>query len=194
MLYLVIGVLLFSVAHAVPMFPAFRGRMVASMGDGAVKGLVALGVAAGFALIIWGYGAAREEGAAILWDPPVWTRHLATLLMLPALVMLAAAYTPPGRLKAMLKHPMLASVKLWAAAHLLANGTAADLVLFGGLLAWAVADRISLARRERAGLISRPATGPAANDLIAVGVGAGLWALLVFWAHAYLFGVSPLSV
>jgi len=155
---------------------------------------VALGVAAGFALIIWGYGAARDEGTAILWDPPVWTRHLATLLMLPALVMLAAAYTPPGRLKTMLKHPMLASVKLWAAAHLLANGTAADLVLFGGLLAWAVADRISLARRERAGLIARPAAGPAVNDLIAVAVGAALWALLTFWGHAYLFGVSPLMV
>lgn len=194
MLYLAMGVLLFAAAHAVPMFPAFRGRMVAAMGEGAVKGLVALGVAAGFALIIWGYGAARDEGTAILWDPPVWTRHLATLLMLPALVMLAAAYTPPGRLKAMLKHPMLASVKLWAAAHLAANGTAADLVLFGGLLAWAVADRISLARRERAGLIARPAAGPAVNDLIAVAVGAALWALLTFWGHAYLFGVSPLMV
>jgi len=193
MLLLSLGVVLFAAAHAVPMFPAFRTRLARAMGEGGVKGLVALGVGIGFALMIWGYGAAREEGGIILWDPPLWTRHLAVLLMLPALIMLAAAYTPPGRLKAALKHPMLASVKLWAVAHLVANGTLADLVLFGGLLAWAVADRISLARRERAGLVRRPAQGPAVNDLIPVAVGTAIWAALTFGGHAYLFGVSPLG-
>jgi uncharacterized membrane protein len=193
MLLLTIGVVLFAAAHAVPMFPAFRARLAGAIGDGGVKGVVALGVGIGFALMIWGYGTAREEAVVVLWDPPVWTRHLAVLLMLPAFIMLAAAYTPPGRLKAALKHPMLASVKLWALAHLLANGTLADLVLFGGLLAWAVADRISLARRERAGLVQRPVAGPVANDLIAVAVGTAIWAALTFGGHAYLFGVSPLG-
>jgi uncharacterized membrane protein len=193
MLLLTLGVVLFAAAHAVPMFPAFRARLAGAIGDGGVKGVVALGVGIGFALMIWGYGTAREEAVVVLWDPPVWTRHLAVLLMLPAFIMLAAAYTPPGRLKAALKHPMLASVKLWAFAHLLANGTLADLVLFGGLLAWAVADRISLARRERAGLVQRPVAGPAANDLIAVAVGTAIWAALTFGGHAYLFGVSPLG-
>jgi uncharacterized membrane protein len=188
-----LGVLLFAAAHAVPMFPAFRARLAGAIGDGGVKGLVALGVGVGFALVIWGYGVARDEGAVVLWDPPLWTRHFAVLLMLPAFIMLAAAYTPPGRLKAALKHPMLASVKLWAVAHLLANGTLPDLILFGGLLAWAVADRISLARRERAGLVSRPVAGPAANDLIAVAVGTAIWAALTFGGHAYLFGVAPLG-
>lgn len=194
MLFLVAGVVLFAASHSLPMFAALRARLIASIGEGPVKGLVTLGAAAGLALMIWGYGAARADGTALLWDPPLWTRHLAATAMLPALIMLAAAYTPAGRLKAMLKHPMLAGVKLWAVAHLAANGTAADLVLFGGLLAWAVADRISLARRERAGLVARPAAGPAVNDLVAVAVGTGLWALIAFWGHAYLFGVDPLAV
>ena len=46
-----------------------------------------------------------------------------------------------------MKHPMLAAVKFWAFAHLLSNGSLADVLLFGGFLAWAVLDRISLKRR-----------------------------------------------
>jgi uncharacterized membrane protein len=120
----------------------------------------------------------------------VWTRHLAALLTLPVFPLLLAAYLP-GRIKTAAKHPMLLAVKLWATAHLLANGNLADLLLFGGLLAWAVADRISLKRRT-----PRPVPGAppsAMNDAIAVIAGLAIYGLTAFWAHAWLFGVAPLG-
>jgi uncharacterized membrane protein len=195
MTLLIIGVVLFALAHVVPLNRGLRMRLTAALGEGPVKGLVALVAIAGVVAMVYGYGGARFEGETVpLWDPPVWTRHLATLLVLGAFVMVVSAYTPPGVIKPALKHPMLTGVKLWAAAHLLANGTLADVILFGGLLAWAVGARIAIARRERAAGTPRPARGPVLNDLIPVTIGTGLWALFVFWAHAWLFGVSPLGV
>lgn len=195
MTLLIIGVVLFALAHVVPLNRGLRARLTAAIGEGPVKGLVALVAIAGVVAMVYGYGGARFEGETVpLWDPPVWTRHLASLLVLAAFIMVAAAYTPPGMIKPVLRHPMLAGVKLWALAHLLANGTLADVILFGGLLAWAAGARIAIARRERAAGTPRPARGPVANDLIAVAVGGALWALFVFWAHEWLFGVSPLGV
>jgi len=194
MFILVLGIVLFIGAHAVPLTGSLRDALKARMGDGPVKALVALMALAGVVAMAWGYGEARFEGSAPLWDPPIWTRHLAGLLVLVAFILVAAAYTPAGIIKPALKHPMLAGVKLWAVAHLLANGTVADVVLFGGLLAWAAGARIALARRERALGTPRPMRGPVANDLVAVVAGAAVWALFVFWAHAWLFGVSPLGL
>ncbi|MCC6919179.1 MAG: NnrU family protein [Alphaproteobacteria bacterium] len=193
MVMLVAGLALFIAAHAVPLSPSLRAALTERLGDGPVKGLVALVALAGVAAMSWGYGEARFEGSPAIWDPPLWTRHLAGLLVLVAFVLVAAAYTPNGIIKPTLKHPMLAGVKLWAVAHLLANGTVADVVLFGGLLGWAAGARIALARRERSLGAPQPARGPVANDLIALAVGAALWAVFVFWAHEQLFGVSPLG-
>ena len=86
--------------------------------------------------------------------------------MLPVFVLLFAAYLP-GRIASATRHPMLLAIKLWAVAHLLANGTLADLLLFGGFLAWAVADRISVKRRPRTPP-PRTAGGGRFNDLIAI--------------------------
>jgi uncharacterized membrane protein len=110
--------------------------------------------------------------------------------MLPVFPLIFAAYLP-GRIKAVMKHPMLAAVKLWAFAHLLSNGTLADVLLFGGFLAWAVLDRISLKRRPA----QAPRTAPARpfNDLIAVVLGLAVYALFIGWAHRWLIGVSPLG-
>jgi uncharacterized membrane protein len=85
---------------------------------------------------------------------------------------------------------MLAAVKFWAFGHLLANGTLADVLLFGGFLAWAVVDRISLKRRTQT---IRTAPPGKFNDLIAVVLGLGLYVFFILWAHVRLFGVSPLG-
>jgi uncharacterized membrane protein len=109
--------------------------------------------------------------------------------MLPVFPLLLAAYLP-GRIKTAMKHPMLVAVKCWAFAHLLANGLLADVLLFGGFLAWAVIERISLKRRPQA---IRTAPAGRFNDLIAVVVGLALYAFFIGWAHVRLFGVSPLG-
>jgi uncharacterized membrane protein len=140
--------------------------------------------------IIWGYALARPE-AAFLYEPPVWMKHVTLTLMLFSFVFLAVSQAPAGRIKAWVRHPMLLAVKIWAVAHLLANGDAASLTLFLGILAWAVIDRISIRRREAAGEREEIIAGPVTNDLIAVAVGIAVYGLFVWKAHEWLFGVSP---
>lgn len=192
MLMLILGLVLFLGVHSVSIVSAHgRNRLVQQMGEGAWKGLYSLFSLAGFVLIVIGYGAAREA-PVLLYTLPNGFRHLAAVLMLPVFVLLLAAYLP-GRIKTAAKHPMLLAVKLWALAHLLANGTLADVLLFGGFLAWAVVDRISVKKRTAAGLL-RPGPvlpGSKANDAIALVGGLGLYVLFVVWAHAWLIGVRP---
>jgi uncharacterized membrane protein len=186
---LVIGLVLFLGIHTVSIVaPQWRDGQVARLGEGPWKGIYSVVSAIGFALLIYGYGAARQN-PVVLYTPPTALRHLALLLMLPVFPLLVAAYVP-GRIKAMTKHPMLLATKFWALAHLLANGTLADVLLFGGFLAWAVADRISVKRRP-----ARPIPGAPPrpyNDVIVVVIGLALYALFVMGAHRWLFGVSPL--
>lgn len=189
MIYLIAGLVLFLGIHSIEIVsPAFRGSAVARIGEGSWKGIYSLLSIAGFVLLIWGYGVARQE-PILLYTPPVWTRHLAALLMLPVFPLLLAAYLP-GRIKAAVKHPMLVAIKTWALAHLIANGMLADVLLFGGFLVWAVADRISLQRR-----VVRPTPGPPPskyNDLIAVVAGLALYVIFALWLHVRWIGVSPL--
>jgi len=192
MAWLMLGLVLFLGVHMVSIVsPQGRDRWADRMGEGAFKGVYSLVSFVGLALIVWGYGLAREA-PVLLYQPPAAMRHLNALLMLPVFVLLLAAYLP-GRIQRMAKHPMLVAVKLWALAHLLANGSLADVLLFGSFLAWAVADRISLKRRAAAGLTRTVPVMPVGklNDLIAVVGGLALYLLLVFWAHAWLFGVRP---
>ena len=186
---LIIGLVLFLGIHTVSIVaPQWREGQIARLGEGPWKGMYSVVSAIGFGLLIYGYGAARQN-PVVLYTPPAAMRHLALLLMLPVFPLLVAAYVP-GRIKVIAKHPMLLATKLWAVAHLLANGTLADVLLFGGFLVWAVADRISVKRRP-----ARPIPGAPArpyNDAIVVVVGLGLYALFVLWAHRWLFGVSPL--
>lgn len=191
MLYLILGLVLFLGMHSVEIFSrSLRANAIAGMGERAWKALYALVSIAGFVLIIWGYGQARQE-PVLLYAPPVWMRHLSALIMLPVFPLLLAAYMP-GRIKAALKHPMLAAVKFWALAHLLANGMLADVLLFGSFLAWAVADRISFKRRVARPIPSAPPSK--ANDVIAVVAGLAIYVVFVMWLHVRLFGVSPLPV
>ncbi len=187
MLWLILGLLVFHGVHSVRMVaPEWRNTRIASMGEGSWKGLYSLAALIGFVLIVWGYGQARPE-ADILYIAPVWGRHLAWLLMALSFIALMIFNLPSGILKPALKHPMLLSVKLWAFAHLLANGDTASVLLFGSFLAWAVWNRIAVKRRGGA----LPERGPVRNDILAVVGGLAIWALFVFWAHEWLFGVAP---
>ena len=188
---LVLGLFLFLGVHSVRIVSdGWRARTLARVGEHAWKGVYSLLSGLGLVLIVWGYGLARRA-PVVLWEPPPGMRHLAGLLTLAAFVGIAAAYVPRNAIKASLHHPMVLGVKVWALAHLLANGTLADVLLFGGFLAWAVADRISLKKRPARPIPGAPA-GPM-NDVIAVVAGLAIYALFVFKAHAWLFGVSPLS-
>lgn len=192
MVWLVLGLLLFLGVHSLSIVaPGGRDRLVHRLGENAFKGLYSLASLVGLGLIVWGYGLAREA-PVLLYALPAGLRHLAALLMLPVFVLLLAAYLP-GRIQAAAKHPMLLAVKLWALAHLLAQsvtgGTLADVLLFGGFLVWAVADRVSLKRRPVRPVPALPASG--LNDAIAVVGGLALYALTAFWAHAWLLGVRP---
>lgn len=189
MTILVVGLIIFLGIHSISIFaPAFRDGMAARLGARPWRGVYSLISLIGFALLIWGYGLARLE-PVVLYNPPFWTRHVTAVLMLPVFPLFLAPYFP-GRIKAALKHPMLVAVKLWALAHLISNGMLADVVLFGGFLAWAVADRISYKHRTQRPLQGAP---PAPrNDIIVVVVGFVLYILFVLWLHQRLFGVQPI--
>lgn len=187
---LICGLLLFLGAHSVRIVADdWRSRQIARLGEMRWKGLYTLVSLLGFGLLVWGYGLARAE-PVVLWTPPTWTRHVAALLNLPAFVLLVAAYVPGTRIKAAIGHPMVAAVKLWAFAHLLANGNLNDVVLFGGFLAWAVVDFISARRRDRAAGRRYPAAGMG-RDILAVVVGVAAAALFMRFGHEWLIGVRP---
>lgn len=188
---LIAGLVVFLGLHSVRIFAEdWRQARRAAWGEGAWKGLYSVGSAVGLALIIWGYGLSRIAPVD-LWMPPVWTRHLSALLTVPAFVLLVAAYVPGNRIRSAVGHPMILAVKLWAFAHLLANGRLADVLLFGSFLVWAVLDFRSARRRPpEAGVI--PAAAPALwRDLVVVFGGLGAWAVFAIWLHASWIGVRP---
>ena len=187
---LLLGLIIFFTVHSVSIVnEPWRDRMVARMGEQLWQGLFSLVAIAGFVLIVWGYGLARAE-PVLLYSPPIWLRHIGLSLLLPVFPLLLAAYLP-GRIQTATKHPMLVATKLWAVAHLLANGMLADVVLFGAFLAWAVADRISMKRRTARTVPGAPPSK--ANDIIAVLAGLALYVAFVLWLHTWLFGVSPIG-
>lgn len=192
MLLLILGLILLLAPHSVRIFaPGWRERQIAAYGAGPWKAAISVVSLVGLVLVVWGYAMARAD-PVLVWDPPVWTRHLAVPLVAIAFVLIAAAYVPPGRLKAAVGHPMVLGVKLWAFAHLIANGTLADLVLFGAILIWAIVDYAVLRRRDRAAGRVHVA-GPVRNDGIAVLVGLAVWAVFLFGLHQWLFGAAPLG-
>lgn len=191
MTYLIAGLLLFLGVHSVAIFaPAWRNAMAERLGDAPWKALYSVIALIGFILLVHGYAAARAE-PVVLYTPPLWTRHLAALLMLPVFPLLFAAYLP-GRIKAAVKHPMLTATKAWALSHLIANGNLADVLLFGGFLAWAVLDRIAAGKRPvpQKTLISAPPSRM--NDVLAVVGGLVVYAIFVAWAHQRFIGVAPM--
>ena len=192
MIYLVAGLVLFLGLHLTRVFAeGWRTQRITAWGANGWKGFYSLLSIIGFALICYGYGVARQTPID-LWAPPLWTRHVTALLTLPVFIMLAAAYLPGSHLKAALKHPMTMSVKVWAFAHLISNGRLADVLLFGGFLAWAVLVFIAARKRDRAQGVTYTATGWT-KDIIAVVVGLIAYVVFALTLHAKLIGVSPLG-
>lgn len=192
MTLLIAGLVLFLGIHSIAIVaPSLKTRAVARLGLMGWKGVYSLIAIVGFALICIGYGEARITNPVWLWQPPKASRHIALLLMLPVFSLLLAAYLP-GRVRTAAKHPMLVATKLWALAHLLANGGLHDVLLFGGFLAWAVADRISVKRRA---VVTPPPSAPASrwNDVVVVLGGLAIYVLFVGLLHKVLIGVSPLA-
>jgi len=190
MTILIIGLVLFLSTHSIGLFARERRNEVAQkVGETAWKISYALVSVLGFVLIIYGYGQARLD-PTFLWYPPIWTRHIAALVMVFAFVLLVAAYVPGNAIRAKLGHPMLLATKLWALVHLLSNGTLADVFLFGGFLVWAIVAFAKLRRRDRAEGITRQSNG-ALPTVMTVVIGLVAWAAFAFYLHEALIGVHP---
>lgn len=190
MLLLIAGLVIFLGVHSARVFAeGWRTRTRDRLGENTYKGLYSLVSLAGFVLIVYGFGVARLT-PTVLWSSPIWTRHLAALLTLPVFVLLLAAYLPGNLIKSRLHHPMILGVKAWALAHLLANNTLAELLLFGGFLAWSVLAFIAARKRDRVNGVVYP-PGSLGPTIATVLVGLAAWAGFAFWAHAAWIGVRP---
>jgi uncharacterized membrane protein len=182
MMVLMSGLLIFILVHLVPTQGELRSGLVTRFGDGAYKAAFSIVSLVGLALIGVGYGKLQVMPGKNpqIWAPPVWTHHITFLLMIPAMILLVAAYVP-SRIRTAVRHPMLAAIKLWAFAHLIANGDLGSMVLFGSGLAYAAFDRISVKRRAAPGPLGSRAGG-VAGDLIAMMGGLALYAFMMLWA------------
>jgi uncharacterized membrane protein len=189
---MILGLVLFLGIHTLTTQRKLRARLIASTGEGGYKIGYALVSLLGLALIVWGFAHYRATEWIDVWYPPKVLRHIAVALMLPAVILVVAAYIR-GRIYTTVKHPMLSGVKLWAAAHLIANGDLGGIILFGSFLGWAVFDRISLKRRADAGGPPIP-VGGWGNDLIAVAVGIVAYLALVFAFHPVVMGIPVVGV
>ena len=193
MLELIAGIVVFLGAHSFTTLRDRRAAVIDRIGPLAYRIVHSLVSLAGLVLIVRGYAHYRADGYIPVWTPPLWLSHVTILLMWFAFVSLAAMGKRPGRIRGWLRHPMLAAIKIWALAHLLANGDLAGIVLFASFLAWAVVDRISVKKRGALGPLGA-AKGGLGGDLAAVLVGTVLYAVLILGGHYWLFGKAPLPI
>jgi uncharacterized membrane protein len=188
---LIIGLIIFLGSHSSRIFAEpWRNHMIDRLGEVKWKGLYTIVSLIGLVLLVIGYGQARQA-PIVLWQPATYLIHISILLNLVAFIFLAASSPSNNAIRLKLKHPMILGVKVWALAHLLANGTLVDLILFGSFLLWAVLDFRSARKRpihmpEKA-VISTKAT------ITVVVTGIVVWAAFIFGLHQYLIGVSPLG-
>jgi uncharacterized membrane protein len=178
---LIIGLVDFIGVHVFVSLRPSRSALIKRIGEGPYRGLFSLVSVIGLGLIVYGFGRYRADGLIPIWSPPAFLRPITDLLMWPAIVLVVAAYIP-GTIKTALRHPMLAGIKLWAFAHLLANGDLGGMILFVSILGWAVYDRITLKRRLDAGGPPIP-VGGLKNDLVAVIVGTLIYLAVGFVFH-----------
>jgi uncharacterized membrane protein len=195
----VLGLVLFLACHSVRIVSEdWRTAMQTRLGEKAYKGIYSLASIVGFVLLVYGFGLVRWD-SPMLWAPPMAMRHIAVLLMLVSMVLLVATYVPNNAFKARLHHPMILSVKVWALAHLLANGRVADVILFGAFLVWAVLDFRAARQRDRRAAEAVQETPPeeapvASNNGRVVLIGVVVWLALLLGGHTWLFGVSPIGL
>ncbi|MGP0060866.1 MAG: NnrU family protein [Beijerinckiaceae bacterium] len=191
MLVLALGIIIFLGIHTLATLRETRKRLVERFGLGPYKGVYSLIALVGLALIIWGFSRYRADGLIAVWTPPVWTRYLTIVLMWFAFVALACMNPAPSRIRGWLRHPMLVAVKIWALAHLLSNGDAGGMLLFGSFLAWAVFDRISVKRRGDLG--APPSASFTRADAIALAVGTLAYVAMIF-LHRLIIGVAVIGM
>ncbi len=190
---LILGLVIFLGVHSSRIVAdGWRTRTIDRIGPLPWKGAYALLSLLGFVLIVQGFGEVRLNPVWV-WQPPLPMRHIAALLTLVAFVFLVAAYVPGNAIKARLRHPMLLGTKVWALAHLLANGRLADLILFGSFLVWAILCFRACRQRDRANPPAALASSAAATGLTVV-AGIVAWAAFAFWGHARLIGVAPFGM
>lgn len=190
MTLLIVGIIIFFGVHYLPAFPSARAGLMNAIGENGYKIFFSVFSILGLVLLIYGFATAP---LIPIWTPPIWTRHLALLLMLPAFIFLVAAYVP-GHIKRAIKHPMLAAIKTWALAHLLANGDLAGMILFGSFLVFAVLDRIALKGREPSELVETKGAGGLRGDVIAVVLGTVFYAVFLIWLHPLLIGRAVVRI
>ena len=195
MLTLILGLFLFFAIHLVPTNPELRAGLVGRLGEARYKLVFVLVAIAGLAVIAVAFAKlhAMPGKNPVLWYPPAWTRHVAFTLMLPAFILLTAAYIP-SRIRNAVGHPMLLAVMLWAVAHLVANGDLAALLVAASFLTWAVYDLISAKRRQALGPLGKAQPGSLLNDIAVVLIGTALYAIMLLWGHAALIGVPITSI
>ena len=188
---MIIGLAAFLGAHTLVALRPQRAAVIARVGERPYRGLFSLVSLIGIILIGYGFARYRAAGFIDIWTPPRWTRHVTEALVWPSIILVVAAYIP-SEIKRVLKHPMLAGVKLWAVAHLLSNGDLGSIILFGSVLAWAVYDRIAIKQRGDAatGPVAVAASGGYRNDFIVVVVGTLLFFALGLWFHPWVIGIA----
>lgn len=193
MLVMVIGLLVFFAVHLVPLNVDLKNGLMARFGKRGYHIAFGLMSLVGVTLIVLGFHKLQLHPGKnpVLWNPPLWTRHIALALMLPAMIAFAAAFFR-SHISAALKQPLLVAIKTWALAHLIANGDLASLVLFGSFLAFAVYQRIIIKRRGLTSIFSR-GSGPWTNDVAVIVIGAALYVAILLYLHQWVIGVSPLS-
>ena len=187
MMLLCLGLAILLAIHLLPANRELRDGLVARFGAGPYKVFFSIVSLIGLVLVILGYGKMQALVGSknpILWFPPDWTKHVALVLMLPAMVFLVASVVP-SHIRSLVKHPLLIGVLIWSIAHLMANGTLAALVLFGSLLAYALFD-LMIARRREAEVGAPPSSY--VNDVLVVLAGLGLYAAMLVWGHEWLIG------
>lgn len=184
MTLLIVGIVVFLGLHLLPAFPHMRASLIERIGKNGYRVFFSVVSLASLVLLVWGFATAP---VIQVWSPPPWARLVAIVLMLPAFIFLVAAYVP-GRIKARVKNPFLIAIKIWALAHLIANGDLASMILFGSFLAYAVLDRIALKGRQPTALVETPGEGSARNDMIAVVFGVMAYVVFLIWLHPFLIG------
>jgi uncharacterized membrane protein len=192
MLTLLVGLLLFLGIHSTRIFADdWRTATVAKIGPLPWKGLYSVLSLLGFVVLVWGFRMARQD-TLVLWSSPAWMKHVTAVLMMVSFILIAAAYIPRNSIKARLHHPMVLAVKVWALGHLLSNGVAADVLLFGAFLLWAVLSFRAARQRDRANHIVYP-PGNAISTTITIAVGLVGWSVFALFLHGPLIGVRPLG-
>ncbi len=186
MIWLVLGVALWSGVHLIPSLGlSLKAGLVQKLGENGYKGVFSVLMIAAIILMVVGW---RATDPITLYDPPCWAGSSTALLMFNAFVFFVAAYHPT-RLKQIIRHPQLTGMLLWAIAHLIANGDSRSLILFGGLGLWSLIEIRMINARE--GTWVKPDAPSIFIELRGLVISVIIFAAVLF-LHPYFAGVSPI--